>query len=218
MTPHDCLTLAIRPACALLGPAFVSPEADVLLLAIALQESTLAARRQFGTGPARGYWQFEQIAVQDVLTRARTKPHAKALLDRLTYSSELTPAVVHAVLEHHDILAAGVARLNLRNSPHPLPRLGDVDDAWTEYLGVWRPGKPRRDAWDAHYEMALETVDAAPSRVSPVDTTRLRALLDELRALLAVGVLVIRVIDLASAPPVVVTSPPATWVPNERGD
>ena len=63
MKPQLFLTSVIRPGLAVLADATAlrvdSPEAEVLLLAIATQESALRHRTQVG-GPARGYWQFER--------------------------------------------------------------------------------------------------------------------------------------------------------------
>ena len=65
MKPQLFLTSVIRPGLAVLADASAlrvqSPEAEVLLLAIATQESALRHRTQVG-GPARGHWQFERAA------------------------------------------------------------------------------------------------------------------------------------------------------------
>lgn len=59
MTLSEIICLAIEPALRLLPPAMDTVKARVMLLAIGLQESAFAARRQAGNGPARGFWQFE---------------------------------------------------------------------------------------------------------------------------------------------------------------
>lgn len=157
MTPGTFLALALRPACALLGPRFVDPRAEVLLLAICLQESGLQYRRQLH-GPARGFAQFELIGVEDVLTRATSAAAAQALLAELAYPLWSPAPVVHAAIEHNDLLACGIARLALFNLPQPLPTVGAAEAGWAQYLAVWRPGKPRPTAWAGHYARAVETV------------------------------------------------------------
>jgi len=194
MTPVDCLTLFVRPACSMLGPDFVDPRADVLLVTIALHESDgLEARRQYAGGPARSLWQFEWIAVVDVLTRAVTAQHAKRLLRYLVYSDTLAAAKVHDILEHNDLLAAGFARLNLRTSPRALPPLGDVEAGWQEYLQVWKPSIEKgrtaddRARWERCYARAMAALGAAPRSEVRVDLARGLELLDQARLAFAGG-------------------------------
>ena len=69
---------AIDDAFALLPPKMDSAAARVLVLAVALQESGFTARRQYGNGPARGYWQFEAGGgVIGVLAHHSTATHAR---------------------------------------------------------------------------------------------------------------------------------------------
>jgi hypothetical protein len=147
---------------AVLDPAisgrFDSPEARVMLLAIGLQESRFAHRRQIG-GPARGLWQFERGGgVAGVLRHPSSKVlAADACRDHCV---KPTAAAVYGHLEHDDVLAAKFARLLLWTDPRPLPALGDVEGAWRYYIRNWRPGKPHRHTWNALYADALEAVRA----------------------------------------------------------
>lgn len=50
----------IEPALLLLPAKMESPQAVVMLLAIGLQESRFAYRRQMRNGPAKSFWQAEQ--------------------------------------------------------------------------------------------------------------------------------------------------------------
>lgn len=167
MTPRDFLCHAIRPACTLLAemmgnPRYVDPRADVLLLAIALQESGLAARKQYMGGPARSVLQFELNGVRGLVLHEQTRAPLRALMARLAYPSTGSPADitsrVHMAIEHNDVLAAGLGRLNLWWYPHALPALGDEQGAWAYYLDIWRPGRPHPEKWPGNYETAMKAV------------------------------------------------------------
>lgn len=164
-TPFLCLTTAIRPACAVLGERFVDRRAELVLLAIALQESGLRTRVQrvkkmpapdAKWQPARGLWQFELIGVEGVLRHAASGRHADALCAKRGVVAAKYP--VQAALERDDVLAAGFARLLLFTLPQALPAIGDVDRAWDQYVSAWRPGKPHRDRWTANYARAREAL------------------------------------------------------------
>lgn len=109
----------VVPALKLLPAKMGLPQAQLMLLAIGLQESDFLHTTQIGGGPARGYWQFEKLAVQDVLTRAGSKAAAKRVCDALHVSAD-TDSVYGALAGNH-VLAAAFARLNLFNDPHPMP-------------------------------------------------------------------------------------------------
>jgi hypothetical protein len=70
------------------------------------------------------------------------------------------PDAIYRALDTDDVLAAGVARLMLFTDPKRLPSVTDVDGAWALYLRTWRPGKPRRDSWNAFHEQARIEVTA----------------------------------------------------------
>lgn len=135
-----------------------SDEADAMLLAIALQESSCAHRKQVN-GPAKGFWQFEAGGgVRGVLTHPRSRSHAKAALVALCYKPTLTAKEIHAALEHNDVLACVWARLLLWTLPQGLPQADDADTGWQLYLAAWRPGKPHPKTWAAHYARAWALV------------------------------------------------------------
>lgn len=76
ITLSEIRATAIAPALSLLPARMTSPAAEVMLLAIRLQESLLLYRRQIG-GPARGLWLFEQGGgVCDVLRHPLSCAHA----------------------------------------------------------------------------------------------------------------------------------------------
>lgn len=156
ISPADCTRLILTPTLALLPPRMDTPEARVMLLAIALQESRLAHRRQI-RGPARGLWQFERAGgVRGVLEHRASRGHARSLCT--VRACAPTAPAVYQQIEHDDILAAGFARLLLWTDPDPLPRMGDDDGAWALYASTWRPGRPHPQTWPGLYRQALSTI------------------------------------------------------------
>ena len=142
------------------GPHYDSPEARCMLLSIQLQESgPKMLRRQVG-GPAKGLWQFEQGGVRGVVNASPSHALALSLATAChTLPSAVDPATaIYNALPTNDLLAAGIARLNLWDDPPPLPRLGDEQGAWRCYTRVWRPGRPRPLDWSANYAASLAVV------------------------------------------------------------
>jgi hypothetical protein len=168
MSAIPALTLAeitergLDPALRLLPPKMDTPQARVMLLAIGLQESRFAYRRQIvagqPTGPAKSFWQAEKGG--GMVRGVRLHPATKDLAAALYTARQVKPtdAAIWNAIERDDVLAAGLARLLLYADPHRLPRVGDVVGAWNTYERVWRPGKPKRLTWDALYRRALEFV------------------------------------------------------------
>lgn len=167
MTPHRFLLWGIRPALTLLPARMDSPEAEAMVLAIALQESRLRHRRQVA-GPARGYPQFELGfdrggrvvgGVAGVLAHEATRAHAQALCAALDITFAAHP--VYDAMAYQDVLAAGMARLLLWTLPVPLPRRPQVDTAWAQYRAAWRPGKPHPHTWADQWAEAWQVLDQA---------------------------------------------------------
>lgn len=153
MTLSEIRERAIAPALALLPARMRSDAAEVLLLAIGLQESGLIHRHQIG-GPAHGLLQFERGGgVRGVMTHPASKDHAA----RICVERGVEPTVVDAfdAIEFDDVLAMAFGRLLLWTDPKPLPDVQDVNGAWDLYLRVWRPGKPHRHTRDRHYAAAV---------------------------------------------------------------
>jgi hypothetical protein len=152
MTPATLLSLVVRPTLQWLGPPYASREAEVMLLAIAGQESRCSHRCQTPTGPARSLWQIEPPtarAVYDKWGRGR------AALNDLSVPG---PAfLVDEWLRWSDLAACVIARGILWLEPSPLPAIGDQQGAWTYYAErCWRPGKPHPETWAEHYRAAME--------------------------------------------------------------
>jgi len=160
------LTEMIKPGVTLLsaltnGRPSVSDNANRMLLAIAQQESgpNLNARYQnspsASPGPARGWWQFEQGGgVTGVINHSATKSMVVQVTNALTIVNQ--PAAVWRALEGHDLLACCFARLLLWTDPGALPTTQQA--GWNCYLNLWRPGKPKPDAWPGNWANADATI------------------------------------------------------------
>ena len=170
MTPREARNGPVAEALLLLPAKMTSPQAELMLLAVGLQESELKHRRQHGNGPARSLWQAEQgggmvagllgFHNQDVQDLARGLCAVRGV--------PAQPRAVWEAIEHDDVLAAGLARLLLYTDPARLPGLGDEEGAWQLYLRTWRPGAftrgtatkraELRQKWAKYYAQALEVV------------------------------------------------------------
>jgi hypothetical protein len=166
MTLLEIREHAITPALALLPARMTSLEAEVMLLAIGLQESRFEHRRQLvgspprPAGPAKSFWQAEQGGGMVSGLLRYHDDRVRDIAAGLCAVRGVPPAAraVWDAIEYDDVLAAGLARLLLFTDPARLPALGDVDGAWQLYLRTWRPGKPHPATWAALYEQALAEV------------------------------------------------------------
>lgn len=165
----------IPAAYSLVPESMRSGNATAMLLAIGLQESQFQERKQIN-GPARSFWQFELIAVKEVMRHPRTKRYAEAVIDalcyRLTFHSPTQQAsAIHLAMEDNDPLACAFARLKLWTLEMPLPGPEDLSTAFHQYLSVWRPGAfsrgtddqrtTLRATWNHHYAEAWQRISAA---------------------------------------------------------
>ena len=160
ITPADALGQIIVPALATLPAQMDSPEARLMLLAIALQESGLRAREQNG-GPARGFWQFEINGVLAVMHNTRTAGLVFNWCadNGIAYGSNW----IYNQLAGDDELACVFARLMLWSDPRALPAIADCNcvNAFDMYERNWRPGKPSYTRWKSSaYPQALAALQA----------------------------------------------------------
>lgn len=145
----------VPAALSLLPPQMDTPGARALLLAIGLQESRFAHRRQVG-GPARGFWQFELGGVREVLQHPASGGHIRRAAQALGYPGK-TDHEFQELLEHNDVLACVFARLLLYTLPGTMPAPTDSPEVgWQQYLSAWRPGKPHRATWNDLYTHAWQ--------------------------------------------------------------
>lgn len=164
MKPERLLRTAINPALEELDGMGIptNPLAARFLLAIAKQESGLAARRQIvggaEIGPAVSFWQGEvtggmmltlshratKIRMADLCAAYNVQPDARALWEAIRYN---------------DILAAAAARLLIYTLPYGLPTT--EDEGWRQYVEAWRPGKPHRERWGPAWALASTVTKVA---------------------------------------------------------
>lgn len=147
---------AIEEAFQLLPVKMDSPLARVILAAIGYQESKYQVRIQYGNGPARSYWQFENgrlAGINGVLTHRSSAELAKRVCSARGVAPERV--AVWKAMETDDVLGAAFARLLMYTDPFPLP--DTAEEAWEMYAKrLWRPGKPHPENWPASWAFGLE--------------------------------------------------------------
>lgn len=162
MTPLRLLHQAIVPGLQELQQCGIpdTTQARRFLLAIALQESALAHRRQViagsgETGPAASFWQFESSGgCRGVLTHFQVAQCMRRLCS--DYNVSPTPQGLWEAMRYHDIIAAIAARLLVYTLPDKLPTT--PEQGWDQYLEAWRPGKPHPGTWANAWATATATV------------------------------------------------------------
>ena len=155
MTPTTAHQVIIPAALQLVPPQMRSPRAEAMLIAIALQESDFRHRRQIH-GPARSFWMFEAIGVAGVLMHNATRQHALGVCMAMGYAPDA--AEIHDAIQHNDVLACAFARLLLWQVPQALPGRDDTEEAYRQYISVWRPGRETPARWNARYQTAWNLV------------------------------------------------------------
>ncbi len=168
ISPEALLASGILPAMELLPASMWSVEAYAEMLGIALQETGLRTRRQevwsardrrMLPGPARGFYQFEIGGLEGVLRHPATQRHAARLVDALGYA-EATPYELLDLLVQDDVLASGIARLNLFWYPKALPKRSEgAEPAYHYYDAIWRPGVKRPNDWPPNWARAWDAVE-----------------------------------------------------------
>ena len=159
MTPDLLYLHGIVPALGILPPEMDTHDARVLLLAIAQQESRLAARWQDG-GPARGFWQCETASI--AVANQSATDHVAAVMRALDYDGLTQDPMIAYYITYDIILAAAMARLILWCDAAPLPDQHDATGGWACYLRNWRPGKPAPKRWADAHAMAVRVVEGNP--------------------------------------------------------
>ena len=153
----NVFTLAWNGAVHFLPSNMNTQPARAMILAIGLQESRFAFRRQLAGGPARGFWQFEALGgIGGVLRHPETRELIRDALTRLCYDHEVITSYV--AIEHNDVLACIYARLLLWTLPQRLPGPDRPDIGFNQYSAAWRPSKPRAETWSKFYADAWEAV------------------------------------------------------------
>lgn len=143
---------AVNESYKLLPLKMDSPFARINQAAIGQQESGYLVRRQYGNGPARGYWQFEEGGgVKGVMEHKATSELARSVCH--ARGVPFVRRTVWEALETDDVLAAAFCRLLMWNDSGKLPT--SEADGWAMYARTWRPGKPHPDKWPASWKFGL---------------------------------------------------------------
>lgn len=147
---------AVDAAFQLLPVKMDTRPARVIHAAIGYQETKYLTRVQYGNGPARSYWQFENgrlAGIGGVLAHGSTAKLAAEICRKLGIVPERM--AVWKAMETDDVLGAAFARLLMYTDPLALP--DNQADAWEMYSKrLWRPGKPHPDKWSASWAFGLE--------------------------------------------------------------
>lgn len=143
---------AVNESYKLLPMKMDSPFARINQAAIGQQESGYLVRRQYGNGPARGYWQFEEGGgVKGVMEHKATSELARSVCH--ARGVPFVRRTVWEALETDDVLAAAFCRLLMWTDSGKLPT--NEADGWAMYARTWRPGKPHPDKWPASWKFGL---------------------------------------------------------------
>lgn len=143
---------AVNESYKLLPMKMDSHFARVNQAAIGQQESGYLVRRQYGNGPARGYWQFEEGGgVKGVMEHKSTSELARSVCH--ARGVPFVRRTVWEALETDDVLAAAFCRLLMWTDSGKLPT--SEADGWAMYARTWRPGRPHPDKWPASWKFGL---------------------------------------------------------------
>lgn len=143
---------AVNESYKLLPLKMDSPFARINQAAIGQQESGYLVRRQYGNGPARGYWQFEEGGgVKGVMEHKSTSELARSVCH--ARGVPFVRRTVWEALETDDVLAAAFCRLLMWTDSGKLPT--SEADGWAMYARTWRPGRPHPEKWPASWKFGL---------------------------------------------------------------
>lgn len=164
MNASRLLHLGVMPALAELDARGIPDtfNARRFLMAIALQESGIAHRRQVTSaglenGPAASFWQFEQGGgCAGVLRHPSSAARMRGVC--ADFNVDPTPAGLWEAMRYNDVVAAAAARLLIYTLPNALPEAPLA--GWGQYTAAWRPGKPHPEKWAANWALATSIVEA----------------------------------------------------------
>lgn len=152
MSKRQFFKETIRLALSLLPAKLNTELACKYLLAIGYQESKFIRRTQI-SGPAIGYWQFELPTIDLVYQKAEQS------LGFIMNFLDIPTRDIYTAFKYNEILQAAFARWLLYFDPSPLVPIEQLEESWNIYLSAWRPGKPRKDAWELSVKFSLEAFD-----------------------------------------------------------
>jgi hypothetical protein len=160
-TPLKVFTEVWAPVMMDLSFKLRGPQANVLGIAIGMQESGYRTRVQDNNGPAHSFWQLEEGATERSGVRGVMNHPATRTFAMQYCAQNGLPFDAHAIwlaMAEDDDVGAAFARFLLYTNAKPLPLIGDVDGAWDYYLHTWFPGKPDQTRWGPAYAAALSAV------------------------------------------------------------
>jgi len=138
-------------------------DAHRFCLAIMIHESNFEHRRQYPSGPARGYAQHESISIRQICTHPATAIDMRLTANYLGFpaypdesSEEWANRLHRDFLADNDFLQVLCCRLNIWWWPHPLPKFRSA--AYEQYDEIWKPGKKRPAAWPRAWNEAEDIV------------------------------------------------------------
>jgi len=144
ISPIDLLDEAVRPALAALGERWAGRSAEQLLMGTAAVESGLHKLRQYGGGPAIGFW--------DILKRLDREQYADLRLSLVCLATVQEPEPDEMAWNLR--FAAAMARMKYRDAKPDLPEPWDIAGFeayhkrfYNSALGATRPGEFTR-AWN----------------------------------------------------------------------
>ena len=127
----------VIPVVELLGGGAAAAE---LVYRTGLAESGYRTRRQYGGGPALGFWQMEPATHDDIWENFLG--HRDSLAELVMYTagvSQAVPPPTADVLETNDRYAAAMCRVHYLRVPGALPDAGDLDGQaryWKAYYNT----------------------------------------------------------------------------------
>lgn len=117
MIPKDFINQIIRPANLALGLS--SPQAEQLILGTALQETGIQNIKQYGSGPAQGYFQDEPIDFNDLMDNYLT--YYQDYLEKLKTLIPDSVEISFSCILGYPIFAAAICRLHYLRAPDAIP-------------------------------------------------------------------------------------------------
>lgn len=149
-----------------------------LMVGTAVAESGLRTRRQGGNGPARGLWQMEPETCRDVFVNylayrpKRLDALVRVWLGMPSMAEDMVGVwypemdVLEWMLEHDDVFACALTRLNYLRDPEAIPETLEGQAAyWKQYHNTSQgkgTAEHYRRQWHAHRcDMVLKLREAA---------------------------------------------------------
>ena len=160
MTANEFYNAVLTPGLAFIRKSIphipASTEEQVMLMAIAGQESNWTDRRQAHNGPASSFWQFERTGILGLMRDDETSKWVAVICGLSGVALQSTAIWRFMGTPEGDTFSCAMGRLLLWTDPMRLPK--NEQDAWLGYYRLWRPGAPDRARWAVRYPEAVAAV------------------------------------------------------------